>query len=78
MGPLMLEVMAQELVRYHQAEAAQARLAAQLPRRSRSVATATATAAARHHLARGLRQLAARLDPSLSPTQSRLAPAGPR
>jgi hypothetical protein len=71
LGPLTLEVLAIERVREHLAQARAAELAAQLPPTERGAMAAVA----RRQLARALRGLAARLDPSFTPGHSRLARA---
>ena len=58
---MSLEILAQDLMRSRQHEAAQAALADQLPRSSMF----EPVLAARQHLANGLRAMAGRLDPCM-------------
>jgi hypothetical protein len=73
LSPFSLEVLAQELIHARRAEAAQNALADQLPCSS----TSRPDVVVRQFLASGLRVLAARLDPCLSPVDG-LVVARPR
>jgi hypothetical protein len=76
MSPLSLEILAHDVIREHRHRAAQAALAAALPRSDSP--RQRPDIAARQLAADGLRALARRLDPCVACREPQLATAGPR